>query len=57
MITLSQSGTKMNAEFETLDLGPLQPVERHKKIFQKWEALQPGEVLRIVKIRVRRARL
>jgi uncharacterized protein (DUF2249 family) len=47
----------MNAEVETLDLGPLQPVERHKKIFQKYEALQPGEVLRIVKIRVRRARL
>jgi hypothetical protein len=43
----------MNAEFGTLDLWPLQPVERHKKIFQKYEALQPGEVLRIVKIRVR----
>jgi len=38
----------MNAGVETLDLRPLPPVERHKKIFQKWEALQPGEVLRII---------
>jgi uncharacterized protein (DUF2249 family) len=37
----------MNAGVETLDLEPLPPVERHKKIFHKWEALQPGEVLRI----------
>jgi uncharacterized protein (DUF2249 family) len=38
----------MNAEVETLGLRPLPPVERHKKIFQKWETLQPGEVLRII---------
>jgi uncharacterized protein (DUF2249 family) len=37
----------MNGEVKTLGLKPLPPVERHKKIFQKWEALQPGEVLRI----------
>ena len=33
----------MNAGVETLDLRPLPAAERHKKIFQKWEALQPGE--------------
>jgi len=38
----------MNARVETLDLRPLPPVERHKMIFQKWEALQPGEALRII---------
>ena len=38
----------MNAGVETLDLRPLPPVERHKMIFQKWEALQPGEVLWII---------
>jgi len=38
----------MNAGVETLDLRPLPPVERHKMIFQKWETLQPGEVLRII---------
>jgi uncharacterized protein (DUF2249 family) len=38
----------MNAGVETLDLRLLPPVERHKKIFQKWEALLPGEVLRII---------
>ena len=37
----------MNTGIENLDLRPLPPVERHKMIFQKWEALQPGEVLRI----------
>ena len=38
----------MNAGIETLDLRPLPPVERHKLIFQKWKALQPGDVLRII---------
>jgi uncharacterized protein (DUF2249 family) len=38
----------MNAEVESLDLRSLPPVERHKKIFQKWEVLQPGEILRII---------
>jgi uncharacterized protein (DUF2249 family) len=38
----------MNAGVETLDLRPLPPAERHKKIFQKWEVLQPGEILRII---------
>ncbi len=38
----------MNAGVETLDLRPLPPPERHKMIFQKWEALQPGEVLKII---------
>ncbi len=38
----------MNAGVEILDLRLLPPVERHKKISQKWEALQPVEVLRII---------
>ena len=31
-----------------LDLRPLLPFERHEKIFQMWEALKPGETLRII---------
>ncbi len=30
-----------------LDLRPLMPFERHEKIFQEWDALPPGETLRI----------
>ncbi len=38
----------MNTGVETLDLRPLPAAERHKMIFQKWEALPSGEVLRII---------
>ncbi len=38
----------MSDNIETLDLRPMPPVERHKKIFQMWEDLKPGEVLRII---------
>ncbi|MBI4282966.1 MAG: DUF438 domain-containing protein [Chloroflexi bacterium] len=30
-----------------LDLRPIMPFERHEKIFQMWDALKPGETLRI----------
>jgi len=32
----------------TLDLRPIMPFERHEKIFEMWEALRPGETLRII---------
>ena len=35
------------AKIEVLDLRPMPPFERHKKIFQMWDALKPGETLRI----------
>ncbi len=31
-----------------LDLRPMPPFERHEKIFQLWDALSPGETLRII---------
>ena len=31
-----------------LDLRPIMPFERHEKIFQMWDALKPGETLRII---------
>lgn len=31
-----------------LDLRPIMPFERHELIFQKWDALKPGETLRII---------
>ena len=38
----------MSDNIETLDLRPMPPFERHEKIFQMWEALKPGEILRII---------
>ncbi|MGB9774812.1 MAG: DUF2249 domain-containing protein [Bacteroidota bacterium] len=35
-------------KIQTLDLRPMPPFERHEKIFQIWETLQPGETLRII---------
>ena len=32
----------------TLDLRSMMPFERHEKIFEMWEALKPGETLRII---------
>ena len=31
-----------------LDLRSIMPFERHDLIFQKWEALKPGETLKII---------
>ncbi len=31
-----------------LDLGQIIPFERHELIFQKWDALKPGETLKII---------
>jgi uncharacterized protein (DUF2249 family) len=31
-----------------LDLRPIMPFERHQKIFQMWDALKPGETLKII---------
>jgi len=38
----------MSNKIETLDLRPMPPFERHEKIFQMWDMLKPGEVLRII---------
>jgi uncharacterized protein (DUF2249 family) len=32
----------------TLDLRTIMPFERHEMIFQKWDALKPGETLKII---------
>jgi uncharacterized protein (DUF2249 family) len=31
-----------------LDLRQIMPFERHKLIFEKWDALKPGETLKII---------
>lgn len=38
----------MSVEIETLDLRPMLPFERHEKIFALWEAMKPGQILRII---------
>jgi uncharacterized protein (DUF2249 family) len=35
-------------EMVELDLRQITPPERHKLIFEKWEALKPGETLKII---------
>ena len=35
-------------EMIELDLRPIFPFERHEKIFEKWDALKPGETLKII---------
>jgi uncharacterized protein (DUF2249 family) len=39
---------EVTKEMVDLDLRPIMPFERHDLIFQKWDALQPGETLRII---------
>lgn len=39
---------KKNGKTVELDLRPLPSYQRHDKIFATWEALQPGEALRII---------
>lgn len=38
---------EVKKEMVDLDLRPIMPFERHELIFQKWDALRPGETLRI----------
>ncbi len=38
----------MSGNIETLDLRPMPPFERHEKIFEIWEKLKPGRILRII---------
>ena len=46
-IKIKKEGTKMG-NIDTLDLRELPPVERHKQIFERWDALQSGETLKII---------
>lgn len=38
----------METKIVELDLRQLPPPERHKRIFQIWESLQPGETMKII---------
>ncbi len=38
----------LETKVEVLDLRPIMPFERHELIFQKWDALKPGETLKII---------
>lgn len=38
----------MSDNIKTLDLRNMPPPERHKKIFEFWDALKEGETLRII---------
>ncbi|OGB91024.1 hypothetical protein A2625_06930 [candidate division WOR-1 bacterium RIFCSPHIGHO2_01_FULL_53_15] len=38
----------MSDRVETLDLRPIVIFERHDKIFETWNKLQPGETLKII---------
>lgn len=38
----------MSDKIEILDLRPLPPFERHEKIFQVWDNLKAGEILKII---------
>ena len=37
-----------NEQIIELDLRPMPPFERHEKIFEIWEGLKPGQILRII---------
>lgn len=39
---------KVSENIQTLDLRPMPPFERHDKIFEIWETLKPGQILRII---------
>jgi uncharacterized protein (DUF2249 family) len=43
-----EGAIKMTDGIEVLDLRPMPPFERHEKIFQKWDNLKPGEILKII---------
>ncbi|MEK6563399.1 MAG: DUF2249 domain-containing protein [Candidatus Omnitrophota bacterium] len=38
----------MAEKVEILDLRQMPPFQRHEKIFQTWDALKPGEALKII---------
>ncbi len=38
----------MNDKIKTLDLRAMQPPERHRKIFEIWNSLDSGEILKII---------
>lgn len=38
----------MDEKIQTLDLRTMPPFERHDKIFQMWDDLKSGEILRII---------
>lgn len=40
-------GDQIKEEIMELDLRPLPPFERHEKIFEMWDALKSGEILKI----------
>lgn len=46
--TPGQEHHKEEPEVDTLDLRDLPPFLRHDKIFEHWDALKPGETLRII---------
>jgi uncharacterized protein (DUF2249 family) len=48
LLELKERSENMSNKIETLDLRPMPPFERHEKIFQMWDILKPGEVLRII---------
>jgi len=37
-----------NEQIIELDLRPMPPFERHEKIFEIWESLKPGQILRMI---------
>jgi uncharacterized protein (DUF2249 family) len=45
---LNERGARMSPKIETLDVTLIPPVERPEKIFQLWDTLKPGEILRII---------
>ena len=38
----------MNEQIKTVDLRSLPPFERHGKIFQTWDTLNSGEIMKII---------
>jgi uncharacterized protein (DUF2249 family) len=48
LLDSGNGGENMNTKIETLDLRPLPAYERHEKIFQAWNSLEPGETLKII---------
>lgn len=48
LLKFDNRGEYMNDKIETLDLRPLPPFERHEKIFQTWNRLEPGNTMKII---------
>lgn len=45
---IGKEGEVMSDRIETLDLRLMPPFERHEKIFQVWDGLKSGEILKII---------